>query len=286
MEVQYDSQIVAIGKKAAKLNLNLQEVSDYYHTCHAAAKRSFSHPRVPQIYHQFIAERETWKHYFEDEFPGKDPLYNCFVAALDYIEREPERHINSEGEAGLKSTNHDLMGRIQQLEAAIQRKDLVTQSKDELLKIKEETLLADQALISGKDSIIKMRETELQREIDLVKSHENTIAWQSRDIRELRSKIAQLTKNIQDLDQKFNSKDSPHKLQNICDSRMKEVKKVNVTIRKRENEIRELRERLRMYEGVPGTFVVSPLAKGEAKKRSSKGKREKDLQNKSELMEY
>jgi hypothetical protein len=131
-----------------------------------------------------------------------------------------------------------------------------------------------------------MRETELQREIDLVQSHENTIAWQSRDIRDLRSKIAQLTKNTQDLDQKANSKDSVQKLQSVCDSRMKEIKRADVTIRKRENEIRELKERLRMYEGVPGTFVVSPLAKGEAKKRSSKGKREKDLQNKSELMEY
>jgi hypothetical protein len=54
------------------------------------------------------------------------------------------------------------MGRMQQLEATVQQKDLVMKSMDELLKIKKQTLLADQALISGKDSIIKVRASTLQ----------------------------------------------------------------------------------------------------------------------------
>jgi uncharacterized protein YigA (DUF484 family) len=95
-----------------------------------------------------------------------------------------------------------------------------------------------------------MREIELQRKIDLAKSHENTIAWQSRDILDLRSKITQLTKNIQDLDQQANSKDSLQKIQNMCDSRMKAFKRADVMVQKRDNEIRELRERLKIYYGL------------------------------------
>jgi hypothetical protein len=73
----------------------------------------------------------------EEEFPGKDPLYDCFVAALSQSE-----------------TNHTR--RIEQLEVALQRADLIIHSKDDLLSIKEETLLANKALMSGKDDIIKV----------------------------------------------------------------------------------------------------------------------------------
>jgi len=41
----------------------------------------------------------------EDEFPGKDPLYDCLVAALNHIEREPERHMKSEGDTNQESQN-------------------------------------------------------------------------------------------------------------------------------------------------------------------------------------
>jgi hypothetical protein len=73
----------------------------------------------------------------EEKFPGKDPLYDCFVAALSQSE-----------------TNHTR--RIEQLEVALQQADLIIQSKDDLLNIKEETLLANKALMSGKDDIIKV----------------------------------------------------------------------------------------------------------------------------------
>jgi hypothetical protein len=73
----------------------------------------------------------------EEEFPGKDPLYDCFVAALSQSE-----------------TNHTR--RIEQLEVAFQQTNLIIQIKDDLLNIKEETLLANKALMSGKDDIIKV----------------------------------------------------------------------------------------------------------------------------------
>lgn len=73
----------------------------------------------------------------EEEFPGKDPLYDCFVAVLSQSE-----------------TNHTR--RIEQLEVTLQQTDLIIHSKDDLLKIKEETLLANRALMSGKDDIIKV----------------------------------------------------------------------------------------------------------------------------------
>jgi hypothetical protein len=88
MEVQYDSQVRVIGAKASESKLDvssltvfylehsincghlilmlvsqLQEVSDYYYTRLRAAQEAFFHPRLPPIYHQFLAERETWKHY-------------------------------------------------------------------------------------------------------------------------------------------------------------------------------------------------------------------------------
>ncbi|KAH8758512.1 hypothetical protein F5882DRAFT_39595 [Hyaloscypha sp. PMI_1271] len=136
MEVQYDLQIHTIGQKAEELNLDLQEVSDYYYARYAEAQRSCSHPQVPPIYHQFLAERETWTYYFEGEFPGKDPLYECFVAVLSQSE-----------------TNHTR--RIEQLEVALQQMDLIIHSKDDLLNIKKEILLANRALMSSKDDIIK-----------------------------------------------------------------------------------------------------------------------------------
>jgi hypothetical protein len=73
----------------------------------------------------------------EEEFPGKDPLYDCFVAALSQSEANHTR-------------------RIEQLEVTLQQTDLIIQIKDDLLKTKEETLLANRALMSGKDDIIKV----------------------------------------------------------------------------------------------------------------------------------
>ncbi len=48
----------------------------------------------------------------EDEFPGKDPLYDCLIAALSHVEREPERYMNSEGAAKRDSQIKALKERI------------------------------------------------------------------------------------------------------------------------------------------------------------------------------
>lgn len=259
MEVQYDSQIHAIGQKAQERNLDLQEVSDYYHTCHAAAQRSCSHPEVPPIYHQFLAERETWTYYFEEEFPGKDPLYDCFVAALSQSE-----------------TNHTR--RIEQLEVALQRADLIIHSKDDLLSIKEETLLANKALMSGKDDIIKIRESEIRTEIGLVKAHENTIAWQNRDIQERNTTIKQLKKNLQELNHTGTPRDV-QKLQNTLENRTKEIKNTQNTIRKRNDAIKSLTARLQKYE-------ASASNKQGRNKVKKEVKRENNTHIKHESMEY
>ncbi|KAE9379573.1 hypothetical protein N431DRAFT_526787 [Stipitochalara longipes BDJ] len=93
----------------------------------------------------------------------------------------------------------------------------------EALLIKDQTLVANPALISGKDGIIKTRENELQKEIDLVKSHGSTIAWQNRDIRELHAKINLKNKNMQDLTNKSNPKNL-QSLQGIYDNQRKQIK--------------------------------------------------------------
>jgi hypothetical protein len=152
----------------------LQEVSDYYYTRLRAAQEAFSHPRLPPTYHQFLAERETWKHYckvtqqllehgadiafalVEDEFPGKDPLYDCLVAALNHIEREPERHMKSEGDATQDTQIEGLKQLMRQLESLVLQKDSVIKSKDDLLKIKGESLVATRELMSEKDRIIQV----------------------------------------------------------------------------------------------------------------------------------
>ena len=61
-----------------------------------------------------------------------------------------------------------------------------------------------------------------------------------------------------------------------------------MTIRSRDNEIRELKERLRMYESTPGTFAASP-PKQEVKRKArprKKAKKEKNPQVKPEPMKY
>jgi hypothetical protein len=98
----------------------------------------------------------------EDEFPGKDPLYDFLVAALDHIEREPERHIREreshikrEGEASTGHLEDDLKGRIQVLESLLLQRDSVIRSKDVLLGIKEETLVANKEFMAEKDRFLQ-----------------------------------------------------------------------------------------------------------------------------------
>jgi hypothetical protein len=92
----------------------------------------------------------------EDEFPGKDPLYDCLVAALNHIEREPERHTKSEGNANQDSQIKGLKERIQQLESFVLQKDSVSKGKDELLRIQGESLIANRELMSEKVRIIQV----------------------------------------------------------------------------------------------------------------------------------
>jgi hypothetical protein len=92
----------------------------------------------------------------DDEFPGKDPLYDCLVAALNHIERERERYVKSEGEVNQDSQIKSLKERIRQLESLVLQKDFVIRSKDELLKIKGESLVANRELISEQDRIIQV----------------------------------------------------------------------------------------------------------------------------------
>jgi hypothetical protein len=92
----------------------------------------------------------------ENEFPGKDPLYDCLVAALNHIEREPERHMKSEGDTNQDFQIKGLKERMRQLESLVLQKDSVIKSKDELLKIKGESLLANRELMSEKDRIIQV----------------------------------------------------------------------------------------------------------------------------------
>ena len=92
----------------------------------------------------------------EDEFPGKDPLYDCLVAALNHIERAPERHMKSEGDANQGSQIKGLKERIRQLESLVLQKDFFIKSKNELLQIKDESLVANSELISEKDRVIQV----------------------------------------------------------------------------------------------------------------------------------
>jgi hypothetical protein len=78
------------------------------------------------------------------------------VAALNHIEREPERHMKSEGDANQDSQIKGLKERIRQLESLVLQKDFVIKSKNELLQIKDESLVANRELISEKDRIIQV----------------------------------------------------------------------------------------------------------------------------------
>jgi hypothetical protein len=59
-----------------------------------------------------------------DEFTGKGPLYDYFIAVLNHIERGPERHTGceDEDEAGQGSRVDALKGRMQQLESLTQQR--------------------------------------------------------------------------------------------------------------------------------------------------------------------
>jgi len=74
----------------------------------------------------------------------------------------------------------------------------------------------------------------------------------------------------------------------MYDQRTKELKQANVTIQSRNNKIMELKERIRMYESTPGTFVASPPKQAVKKKARSrkKAKKKKNPQVKPEPMEY
>jgi hypothetical protein len=78
------------------------------------------------------------------------------VAALNYIEREPERHMTNETDANQDSRIDLLERRIQQLESLVLQKDFVIKSKEELLKIRSESLVASRELMSEKDRMIQV----------------------------------------------------------------------------------------------------------------------------------
>jgi hypothetical protein len=78
------------------------------------------------------------------------------VAALNHIEREPERHMKRDGDTNQDPQNMGLKERIRQLESLVLQKDFLIKSKDELLKIKGESLAANRELLSEKDRIIQV----------------------------------------------------------------------------------------------------------------------------------
>jgi hypothetical protein len=198
MEVQYTSQIKAIGTKATDCNLDVsphpalhkvQSIACTFKTdsIWLSFKKSattttpaMKQPGDPSLIHEFLQSTiissqnvrlgsSTVSHpevsgtsssfsfaVGADEFPGKDPLYDCFIAALDHIEREPARHLNREDEASQGSRIEALRGRMQQLESLALQKDFVIKSKDELLRIKEETLVAHKELMSEKGRVVQV----------------------------------------------------------------------------------------------------------------------------------
>jgi len=144
----------------------LQEVAAYYFTWRAAAKQAYPDPKVPAIYHDFLAERETWTHFCKsilkakgledmelivqvpkDNFPGKDPLFDCLMSAL-CKEKVPDEYIKKEDDTA--------EWKISKLQEIIQQKDLLIQSKDELLEVRAEALRAGKELLAEKDKIIKV----------------------------------------------------------------------------------------------------------------------------------
>jgi hypothetical protein len=50
----------------------LQEVADYYFNWYTAAKKAYPDPKVPAIYHDFLAERKTWTHFCKSSYWQKD----------------------------------------------------------------------------------------------------------------------------------------------------------------------------------------------------------------------
>jgi hypothetical protein len=204
-----------------------------------------------------------------DEFPGKDPLYDCFIAALDHIEREPERHPNREDEASQGSRIEALRGRMQQLESLALQKDFVIKSKDELLRIKEETLVAHKELMSEKGRVIQVwlacsswkpvlntdrfeaKENELkearaligssrntQEKKKTVQNLKNTITQKDQNIEKLQGTITQKNKTIEELKKKA----STPKIENTTQKNQSSLEQRD-TLRK-DDEIRTLENQL------------------------------------------
>ncbi|KAN0110810.1 hypothetical protein V8E51_007197 [Hyaloscypha variabilis] len=187
-EATYKSQIDAIGYKALERKLSLQEVAAYYFTWRAAAKQAYPDPKVPAIYHDFLAERETWTHFFpKDNFPGKDPLFDCLMSAL-CKEKVPDQYIKKEDDMA--------EWKISKLQETIQQKDLLIQSKDELLGDRAEALRASKELLAEKDKIIKIREGDIQEASRLINAREQAIAEKDETINNLEENLQQAQNTI------------------------------------------------------------------------------------------
>ena len=83
-----------------------------------------------------------------DKFPGKNPLYDCLMSALDDLEKVTERHIKKEDDG--------VDFKVAQLQEVIQQKELLIKNKDELLGLRKEALLAAKDLLAQKDKIIRV----------------------------------------------------------------------------------------------------------------------------------
>jgi len=112
----------------------------------------------------------------------------------------------------------------------------------------------------------------------LVKAHENTIAWQNRDIQERDTTIRQLRKSLQELNSTGTPRDV-QRLRNTLKNRTKEIKNMQNTIRKKDNAIKSLTDRLQKHGANAGNKLGSNRIKKEVK-------RENNTHIKHESMEY